>query len=169
MFRRNQRKSRVLPFLAAITVLLSTAACEPKDRRPGAWLSGEEISAPADWSFVDDHPEVFVETRPWYGVPFSVTTVIASGSSKVFVPSIYDAPAAFPGSKYWNGIIAENPEVRVKIDGKLYRMFARPAADETEFEEGISALAVKYDFWREVHEGANPSVPYAIIRLTPRD
>lgn len=148
--------------------LLISAGCEPEDRRPGTWLRGEVAEAPiGDWSFVNDHPEVQVETHPWYGIPHSVTTVIAASNNKVFVPSIYDAPAAFPGSKYWNRVIADNPAVRIRIGGQLYEMYARPVSDPEEFQEGLAALAEKYDFWRQVRGADNPDLSFVIIRMYP--
>lgn len=156
----------LLPILLLGFALLS--GCEPKDRRPGTWLSGDEVTqAVTDWSFVNDAQEVFIETHPWYGIPFSVTTVIASADGKVYVPSIYDAPAEFPGSKYWNSVIAANPEVRVKIADQLYPMTALPAENDAEFAAGLAALADKYDFWRQVQNGETDTA-FAIIRLHPR-
>ncbi len=165
----SQRAHRLLVAVPAIALLLlATAGCEPKDRRPGTWLSGSEAEGPiGDWSFVNEQMEVFVETRPWYGIPHSVTTVIASKNGNVFVPSIYETSAEFPGSKYWNRIIADNPRVRLKVGETLYAMEARPAANEAEFAEGFSALAEKYDFWRNVYEDADNQMPFVIIRLHP--
>jgi len=163
---RSKRHLLTLPVLLLLSVTL-LAACEPEDRRPGTWLSGEEVAGPiADWSFVNDFQEIFIETHPWYGIPFSVTTVIASADGNVYVPSIYEAPAVFPGSKYWNSVIAADPEVRVKFGDKLYRMKALPAADEAEFAAGLAALAAKYDFWRSVQAGETDTA-FAIIRLYP--
>lgn len=166
--RHRQRRTLSAVALTAALAMLVTAGCEPKDRRPGTWLAGAVVETPVtDWSFVNEHPEVYVETRPWYLIPHSVTTVIASSGDKVFVPSIYDAPAPFPGSKYWNRIIADNPAVRVKIGERLYAMEARPAADPNEFQEGLAALARKYDFWRQVRDGGKPDLAFVIIRLQP--
>ncbi len=168
--RVNRRPKTLLTILILTPLLLTSAGCEPKDRRPGTWLSGAVANGPVtDWSFVNEQMEVFVETRPWYGIPHSVTTVIASRNGKVFVPSIYDAPAEFPGNKYWNRIIADNPSVRVKIGDTLYEMEARPAANAAEFEEGLVALADKYDFWRGIYEDPERKLPFVIIRMHPRN
>jgi len=169
---RAETRGRGLPVIAAcMAVVLSvaiSAGCEPKDRRPGTWLAGEPAEAPVtDWSFIDDYPEVYVETHPWYGIPHSVTTVIARSGNRIFVPSIYEVPAEFPGSKYWNRIIAGNPAVRIKIGDRLYEMEARPARDPDEFQTGLAALARKYDFWRQVRDGENPDLPFVIIRMHP--
>ena len=162
-------RSPILLFATTLAVMAFLAGCEPKDRRPGTWLSGDvHTGAVEDWSFVNEQREVFIETRPWYGVPFSVTTVIAEAQGNVYVPSIYDQPADFPGSKYWNSIIADNPDVRVKVGDRLYEMSARPAADSDESAAGLAALAAKYDFWGSVQAGESDTA-FVIIRLHPRN
>ncbi len=160
--------TRTLLLGISLSTLLMLSGCEPKDRRPGSWLSGDAVTTPvSDWSFVNEQMEVFIETRPWYGIPFSVTTVVAEADGKVYVPSIYETSAEFPGSKYWNRIIAENPSIQLKVGGKLYPLNALPAADEAEFAHGLSALAAKYDFWRSVEAG-EADIAFTIIRLHPR-
>lgn len=37
------------------------ACINPADLRPGLWLSGEVAQPVDDWSFVNDHGEIFVE------------------------------------------------------------------------------------------------------------
>lgn len=158
----------LLRITAITALLLGSAACEPKDRRPGLWLSGEVASTPEDWSFVLDHPEIFVETRPWYGIPFSVTTVIGIRDGKLYVPSIYDEELPFPGSKYWNSVIADNPDVRLKIGERLYEMRAVWVQDLAEYRTGTQALADKYDSWARWLEDEDSAPPYVIIRMEPR-
>lgn len=155
--------------LIGLSTILLLAGCEPKDRRPGMWLTGEVVTeTPADWSFIADYPEVFIETRPWYGVPFSVTTVLGTRNGRLYVPSIYSEEAAFPGTKYWNSVIAEDPDVRLKIGDKLYEMTATPVQDLAEFREGTRALADKYDSWAGWLEDETTAPPFVIIRLDPR-
>jgi hypothetical protein len=154
--------------VALVAVMIVLAACEPQDRRPGTWLSGEVAPPPADWAFVNDQQEVFLETHPWYGIPHSVTVVIAEADGAVFVPSIYAEDAPFPGTKRWNANIAANPEVRLKVGDALYEMTARNAADEAEWQAGLDALAAKYNYWRKLKDDPNERPPFAIIRLEPR-
>lgn len=155
--------------IVALSTMALLTACEPKDRRPGMWLSGELVEEmPSDWSFIADYPEVFIETRPWYGVPFSVTTVLGTRNGKLYVPSIYSEEAAFPGTKYWNSVIADNPNVRLKIGDKLYEMTATPVRDIDEFREGARSLADKYDSWAGWLEDETTAPPFVIIRLDPR-
>jgi hypothetical protein len=155
--------------VAVLLALLGLAACEPQDRRPGTWLSGEVAETlPADWSFTGDHAEIFVETSPWYGIPFSVTTVVGTKNGKLYVPSIYDEELPFPGTKYWNSVIARNPEVRVKIGERIYELEAHHVQDATEYLAGLSALAEKYDSWRRWAEDPDSGPHFVIIRMDPR-
>jgi hypothetical protein len=157
---------KLFTLVLAVSALLG---CEPQDRRPGVWLSGEVAATPADWAFVNDHDEILVETQTWYGIPHSVTVVGAtSPAGNVFVPSIYSAPMPFPGSKRWNKNIASDPNVRLKIGSRLYEMAARPAADDAEFDEGFRALAEQYDFWQTAYEDESKRPPFVIIRMEPR-
>jgi hypothetical protein len=150
------------------TLLLLLVACEPQDRRPGLWLSGETAVTPADWSFVNDTQEVFLETHPWYGIAHSVTVVVAEADGKVFVPSIYDEDLPFPGTKRWNTIIAADPNVRLKVGDSVYEMTARLAADDEEHQQGFAALAAKYGFWQELLEDEGKRPAFVIIRLEAR-
>ena len=70
----------------AAAALLATACIEPHERRPGLWLGGDVVLAPvSDWSFSDDHPQIFVETRTEYLLPHSVTTVCAGLDENLYV------------------------------------------------------------------------------------
>ena len=156
--------------LLVLCGLLLTAACEPRDRTPGTWTRGEIVEGPvADWSFTDDALEVFLQTHPWYGVPHSVTTVLASANDTLYIPSIYfDPEAPFPEGKYWNRIVAENPEVLLKVGGKRYPLKISHITDEAEFEKGFLALAAKYPFWQEQYENEAERVTFHLFRLDPR-
>ncbi|NJN53259.1 MAG: nitroreductase family deazaflavin-dependent oxidoreductase [Gammaproteobacteria bacterium] len=115
-------------------------------------MSGEVVATPSDWRFVNDTQEVFIETATEYGIAHSVTVVIAEHDGNVFVPSIYEEDIPFPGHKYWNSNIARDPNVRVKIGDSVYEMTARPANTDEERQEGLEALAAKYDFWKKVRD-----------------
>ena len=149
-----------------LLIFLALTACEPMDKTPGMWLSGEVINTEIkDWSFSNEYQEVFLETHPWYGIPFSVTVVTATTGNKLFVPSIYSAPAEFPGTKYWNGIIQSNPAVFIKIGDKRYPRSAHLITDPDEFQEAFAALAKKYNYWRSIFEGRAERPPFVLIRL----
>lgn len=150
----------------AILLMMFLTACEPSDRTPGLWLSGDVVTDEiSDWSFSNQQQEVFLETHPWYGIPFSVTVVVATTGDKLFVPSIYSEPDEFPGTKFWNGVIDENPEVMIKIGDKLYPRSAHLITSDAEFELAFEALADKYDFWRGIKNGTAKRPPFVLIRL----
>ena len=165
---RTTLRGRIGAVGLSLLALLLLSACEPQDRRPGTWLSGDEAALPDDLSFVADHAEVFIETRPWYGIPFSVTVVLGTRNGKLYVPSIYEEEAPFPGSKYWNSVIADNPDIRLKIGDTLYPMTATPVRDLAEFRDGVGALADKYDSWAGWMADESTAPPFVIIRLDPR-
>jgi len=149
-----------------VVVLLLLAACEPQDRRPGTWVSGEPVTGPVeDWSFSREYDEIYVETRPWYGIPHSVTTVVAAANDVLYVPSIYDEQAEFPGNKYWNAVIEDNPDVFLKIGDKRYPRRARLVTDEAEFDQALAALADKYAFWQNVQNNPDEAPPFVLIRM----
>jgi len=156
----------LLPVLIILFTLL-LMACEPKDRRPGTWLSGDLVEEKIeDWSFSDEFQEVFIQTHPWYGVPHSVTTVLATENGKLYVPSIYyEEPKLFPEGKYWNSIVAKNPNVEIKIGDKLYPRAISLIIDEAEFENGLNALAAKYPFWQKVKASPEEAPTFVIMQL----
>ncbi len=141
---------------------------EPKDRRPGTLLAGEVSDLPRDWRMVDTVGEVQVETHPWWGIPYSVTVVIARDGEDLYTPSIYSKPGEFPGTKLWNRIIADNPNVRLRIGKRLYELRLEPVQSEAEHARGLAALARKYPFWQEVEEDPARLPGFAILRYAPR-
>jgi hypothetical protein len=156
--------------LAALALGLALAACEPRDYRPGQWLRGERVSEPIqDWSFSDSVPEIFVETRTWYGVPHSVTTVCAALGSDLYVPSLYPEGKGFPDGKFWTRNVARDPRVRLEIAGKLYEREAVLVEDPAEYERVLAAFAQKYPFWRDLTSKPRSERPnLVILRMQPR-
>lgn len=157
--------------LLAAWVYLAFVGIEPQDRRPGTRLSGQSATMPADWSFLnaDSATEVHLETYPWYGVPFSVTTVIAVGADGVaYVPSLYGDVMEFPGTKFWNKAVQANPNVRLRADGKLYELAIYPITDSAEFARAFAALGSKYPFWAEKLAQNDTPYTFALLRLAPR-
>ena len=154
----------LLAFVAAY-VFAAFIGIEPKDRRPGTLMSGVQQALPSDLSFANEVQEVTLETRPWYGIPFSVTVVAVAHNDVLYVPSLYDSPQAFPGTKYWNTVIVDNPKVRLRIGASIYAFSASPVLDEEEFAQAFAALGQKYPFWREQIELDGRQPRFALIRL----
>ncbi len=65
----------LLVIVGGSLVSLRLLGYEPRDQRPGLWLTGDRVTeAVTDWSFTEDHQEIFVQTRTPYLMPHSVTT-----------------------------------------------------------------------------------------------
>ena len=147
---------------------LAFVGIEPKDRRPGTLLSGTVAILPQDVSFVDEVDEITLETQPWYGIPFSVTAVVVSHNGAIYVPSLYDSPQTFPGTKYWNKVVARNSDVRLRVGEDIFELAAAPVIDDEEFQAVFDALGRKFPFWREQIELDGRLPRFALIRLSPR-
>jgi len=159
------------PRLAAALAVALLVACAPHDRRPGLWLSGEVASGPVgDWSFTDSVQEIFVETRTWYGIPHSVTTVVAAEGEALYVPSLYFDEGEFPDARFWNRNAVRDPRVRLQIDGRLYERKAVVVDDPAERATALAAFARKYPFWRDLAgkpEAERPRIFF--FRMDPRE
>ncbi len=152
-----------------VALLVVGLACEPQDRRPGLWLSGEPVRKPvADWSFSNEFKEIFVETRTRYGVPHSVTTVCAANGAKLYVPSLYSGGKGYPDGKYWTRNVARDPHVRLEIGGRLYERRAVLVSDPAERAEALAAFARKYPFWKKLLD--KPEQPVMVLlRMDPHE
>ena len=95
----------------------------------GKRLSGDETAYPADWSFTNDYPTIFVETRP--GDPHSVTTSCWLHEGGLYIP------AQSGSSKSWTHYVLEDPRVRIKVGDTVY-----PAQLHRVEEENIQRLIV---------------------------
>lgn len=163
-------KSRALFVAIVCGVAVGAAGClDPADRRPGLRLQGEVVEEPvSDWSFSDAHPEIHLETRTWYGIPHSVTTVCAAVGDDLYVPSLYYEGGAWPG-KFWNRNVAADPRVRVEIGDRLYEREARVVEDPEERRRALEALAAKYPFWQEqLAKPESERFDMAVVRMDPR-
>jgi hypothetical protein len=142
---------------------------DPKDRRPGLRLTGEVVNeAIDDWSFSEEHQEIFLETQTWYAIPHSVTVVCAGLGEKLYVPTLYYEGGEWP-AKFWNSNVDSDPWVRLEMGGKIYELEAVVVEDPAEFRVALQALAAKYPFWREQLSKPETERPdMAMVRMDPR-
>ena len=85
-FLRIDSKSSVCLWI--LLVSLGSMGCQPQDETPGLWLQGEIVrDRVEDWRFTREVEEIFVETRPWYGIPHSTTIWCVDLNGKLYVGS----------------------------------------------------------------------------------
>ncbi len=146
----------------AIALLVLLMACNPVDRRPGLWLSGDEAAYPSDWSFTDAYKEIAIEVATPYFVPHSVTIWCASMDGVLYVG------ARAPETKNWPGWVDDDPDVRLGIDGKIYDVTLVPLDASSDAEE-LARLAPNYVRKYELPSQAPPGTPASRYwRVTPR-
>lgn len=139
---------------------------------PGLWLKGELVREPVDnWEWVTavDHPErgntIMVETRTWYGIPYSVTILPTPRGDKLYIGGSARGERLareFPHYKQWWTNVERDPRVRLKIDGKLYEVTAALVNDPEELasilgrdpvtktvnDDGAEEIVAKWYYWR---------------------
>jgi hypothetical protein len=131
--------------LVLAIVVLRVVGLDPKERRPGLWLSGNVVTTPVtDWSFTDKYPTIFAETRTWYGIPHSVTTSCVSHDGRLYLTSVYREGAQFPGDKFWNRNMVRDPHVRLKIGDQLYDRTLSLVTDAAERQAVLQSKQKKY-------------------------
>ena len=158
----NLTTMRVAIRVWVVVVCASWLACvDPVDRRPGLWLAGEVAPTVSDWSFANDHGEIYVEVVTPYGIRHSVTVVCASLDGALYMG------ARNPSKKRWVGYVKRNSEVRLKIGERVYRaeMSAITMDDAESIALARRAYARKYNR-PEVPPADAPVVQY--YRVTSR-
>jgi hypothetical protein len=156
-------------FVALACALVLSGCVDPKDRRPGLWLSGEAETTPVtDWSFTDEQREIFLETRTWYGFRHSVTVVCAVHDGALYVPSLYYDGGEFPEKRHWHRNVARDPRVRLGIGDRLYERRAVLVTDPAEWNQVFAAFAQKMPFWKELADKPESERPKLIfMRMDP--
>jgi hypothetical protein len=135
----------ILACLVVALIVLRVVGLDPRERRPGLWLTGEVVSTPVtDWSFSDKYQTVFVQTRSWYGLPHSVTTVCVAYMGFLYLTSTYRPGLEFPRDRLWNKNVMRDPRVRLKIGTQLYDETLALVTDPVEKDAVLGAKAKKY-------------------------
>ena len=130
--------------LVAALITLRMVGLDPRERRPGLWLTGEVVTTPVtDWSFTDRYPTIFVQTRSWYGLPHSVTTTCVAHDGRLYLTSVYRPGARFPDRR-WNRNLLRDPHVRLKIGAQVFDRTAVLVTDPAEKDGVLASKARKY-------------------------
>lgn len=137
---------------------------EPQDLRPGLWLSGELVTEPVtDWTFTNNHHEIFVQTSTRYGIPHSITTYCIEHEGRLYLFSSYYGGGTFPDDRGWNRNVDRDPRVRLKIGDSLYDQQL-----VVETDDAIRKIVL--DGWLEKEEGwTSPGLEnFYVYQVHPR-
>jgi hypothetical protein len=111
----------------------------PGATSPGLWMKGEVVNEPVkDWSFgVKAGGLTGIETRQWFfpALAHSVTATRFHHKGRLYIGSGYPAGIKLPNGRHWNRNLMSNPQVRIRIDGKIYPGKAVYVTDPAEREE----------------------------------
>jgi len=147
--------------LFLLLVLAPLLGCvEPVDRRSGLWLSGDVVESPvSDWAFTSDHDEIMIETQTVYWLPHSVTIFCASDNGRLYVA------ARHPVGKRWVNNVDRDPEVRLKIEGRVYER-RLVSVEGAESLEAVYALYAEKYGWPAIVPEERP--PYRFFEVVER-
>ena len=139
VYPRNM-ETRARRQLAALAAIVTSVACQPQDETPGLWLRGNTAVEPVDdWRFTNEIEEIFVETRPWYGIPHSTTIWCVELDGELYIGSYGDE------KKTWEKNIARDANAVLAIAGKLYEVNLLPVTEPDRVEALDVAYGQKYD------------------------
>jgi hypothetical protein len=108
----------------------------PYGALPGGILFGEQRPPPKDWSFTDAIKEIQVQTHVG-PLPWTVTTWVMSVDGALYI-------AAGSCDRIWTHRVMDDPEIRLRIDGVIYEMRARPATDRAVGAQLAPVVLAKY-------------------------
>jgi hypothetical protein len=135
--------------MACAIAIALTVACsiDPSDERPGLGLSGEVHQQEVeDWSFTSDTDEIFIETVTAYWISHSVTAWCVTVGNELYVA------ADDADEKSWVANVARDPNVRLKIEDKVYEQKLVPVTDAATIASIDSGFARKYDYEEEADD-----------------
>jgi hypothetical protein len=141
---------RIVAFTVCAIAIALTVACsiEPSDERPGLGLSGEvHPHVVEDWSFTEDADEIFIETVTSYWIPHSVTVWCVTVGDELYIA------ADDADQKSWVANVARDPNVRLKIEDKVYEQKLVPVIDATTITAIDSGFVRKYEYEEEEADG----------------
>jgi hypothetical protein len=153
MRRRRLRNAWIL-----VAGLAAACSVEPRGEWPGLWISGDVAREPvADWSFTDEIEEILIETRTACGVPHSVTIWCVAIDGALYVGA--SAPD-FPEERRWVRNVRRDPDVRLKIGGRIYERRLALITDPAHTDLVNRAFGRKYDY--DVDEDPDPVVYWRV-------
>ncbi len=138
----------LLLIVSVTLVSLRLLGYEPRDRRAGLWLTGDRVAEPVtDWSFTENHQEIFVQTRTPYLIPHSVTTYCTVYEGDLYLFSAYYQGGVFPDERGWNRNVMRDSRVRLKIGDRLFDQTVSHVTDAATREAVHANAVAKYPRW----------------------
>ena len=128
--------------MACLLVLALCMACGPIGPFSGGRLSGEEGSWPTDWNSIADVPEIQLETTP--ADPYSINVWFVVVDSEAYIASSLLMGPEIPEEREWIRKIANDPQVRLRIEGILYAARVEIVADSGLKTRVFEAFRAKY-------------------------
>ena len=126
-------------------LVLRVVGLDPHERRPGLWLAGERVTTPVtDWSFTDQYPTIYLETRTRYLLPHSVTITCVAHGGQLYLTSVFREGSPFPKGKLWTADVMRDPHVRLKIGGRVYDRTLALVTDPVERAAVLESKSKKY-------------------------
>ena len=144
---------RTLRIPLLLLALAAFAACGPIVTIPGGELAGQVVAAPDDWKFTDAIDTVQLETRP--EDPYSVNIWVAAVGDELYFAT---------GETTWASHLAEDPRVRLRVEGRIYELRATRSESAADRDAVLAAMKRKYDFEPDPEDTDGASV----YRLVPR-
>jgi len=132
----GHRRARRSAALAMLLALCCCGCAEPFIVLSGGTLSGEEAPPPEDWTMLAEVEVVQLETHA--GEPYSVNLWAVGLDDDLYVATGED------GTR-WSEYLAEEDDVRVRIEGVIYELEAVPVYDMAERRAVAAAYVRKYD------------------------
>jgi hypothetical protein len=134
-----------IQLIAALVIIVVGLGCQPKDVRPGLWLSGDQVEKPVtDWTFTDDIEEIFIQTNTWYLLPHSTTIWGAEMGGDFYIGS-YGYKGGDEDKKRWENNVTRNSDATLRIDGKLYAVTVTPVTEPQIISRLDDRYNEKYD------------------------
>ena len=157
----------IVALLVLFVVTARAVGIDPGSTRPGMWLSGPVVTEPVtDWSFAADaRPRGMtdLETHQWFfpALAHSVRISRFHNKGKLYILSAYPAGIKLPDGRHWNRNVLADPNVRVRIGGKLYdRKMVYVSDNRAEYDDLMRSAGSL--FW-------SPGMHFEVWRLDPRD
>jgi len=107
---------------------------------PGGTLDGDPAPAPADWAFAGDSGTIQIETRP--ADPYSVNVAFTILDGVLYVN-------AGGTETRWVKNISAEPQIRLRMGGRLYDLRADRVTDPAEIEAFAEAWTAQSFFRRD--------------------